>query len=57
MSRLEEIRDRLEEITLALGSGDVSDSAAAELAGEAAKLTAEAANEAAASVERADRQG
>lgn len=57
MSRLEEIRDRLDEITAGLRDGNVSDTEAAGLADEAAKLTAEAAREAAAAVERADQQG
>jgi len=57
MSRLEEIRDRLDQITVGLRDENVSDTDAAGLADEAAKLTAEAAREAAAAVERADRQG
>jgi len=57
VSRLEDIRDRLDEITAALRDENVSDTDAAELAGEAARLTAEAASEAATAVERADRQG
>ncbi len=57
MSRLEEIRDRLGEITAALRDENVSDTEAAGLAEEAAKLTAEAAREAAESVQRADQQG
>lgn len=57
MSRLEEIRDRLGEITVALRDEDVSDTEAARLAEEAAQLTADAAREAAAAVDRADQQG
>ena len=57
MSRLEEIRDRLGEITTALRDENVSDTDAAGLAEEAAKLTAEAASEAAAAVDKPDRQG
>lgn len=56
MSRLEEIRERLVQITAALRDDAVSDTDAAGLADEAAKLTAEAAREAAAAVERADQQ-
>jgi uncharacterized membrane-anchored protein len=52
MSRLEEIRDRLVAITGELGDGEVADTRAAELAAEAADLTAEAAREAAAAVDR-----
>lgn len=54
MSRLEEIRDRLGEITALLRDENISDTDASGLADEAAKLTAEAASEAAAAVERAD---
>ncbi len=57
MSRLEEIRDRLDEITNALRDENVTDTEAAGLAEEAARLTAEASREAAAAVDRADRQG
>ena len=57
MSRLEEIRDRLGEITRSLQDENVSDTDAARLAEEAATLTAEAAREAAAAVDRADQQG
>lgn len=57
MSRLEEIRDRLGEITAALRDQNKSDTDAAGLAEEAARLTAEATREAQAAVERADRQG
>ena len=56
MSRLEEIRDRLGEITASLRDENISDTDAAGLAEEAARLTSEAASEAAAAVERADRQ-
>jgi uncharacterized membrane-anchored protein len=57
LSRLEEIRDRLGEITTALRDENVSDTDAAGLAEEAAKLTAEAGSEAAAAVDKPDRQG
>jgi hypothetical protein len=57
MTRLEEIRDRLDEITAALRSEAVSDTDAAGLAEEAAKLTAEAASEASAAASAADQQG
>ena len=56
MSRLEEIPDRPGEITAELRSESVSDTDASGLAEEAARLTAEAASEAASAVERADRQ-
>jgi hypothetical protein len=56
MSRLEEIRDRLDEITAALRDENVSDTEAAGLAEDAATLTAEASSEAAAAVDRADSQ-
>lgn len=56
MSRLEEIRERLIEITAALRDHGVSDTDASGLADEAAKLTAEAAREAATVAERADQQ-
>ena len=55
MSRLEEIRDRLKQITAGLEDEEVSDSDAARLAGEAAELTGEAATEAAAAIEKLDR--
>jgi len=55
VSRLEDIRDRLGEITAALRDESISDTDAASLAEEAARLTAEAAGEAAAAVEQADR--
>ncbi|MEX0620122.1 MAG: hypothetical protein WD181_00890 [Solirubrobacterales bacterium] len=51
MIRLEEIRDRLNEITGELGSEGVADTRASELAAEAAELTAEAAREAAVAVD------
>lgn len=52
MSRMEEIRDRLNEITGELGDAEVADTRAGELAAEAADLTAEAAREATAAVDR-----
>lgn len=52
MSRMEEIRDRLLEITAELGDEEVADTRAGELAAEAAELTAEAAGEATAAVDR-----
>ena len=52
MSRMEEIRDRLNQITVELNDGEVPDTRAGELAAEAAELTAEAAQEAAAAVDR-----
>lgn len=52
MSRLEQIRDRLEAITAALRDEGTTDPQAAELSAEAATLTEEAAREAAAAVER-----
>jgi len=52
MSRMEEIRDRLNEITGELGDSEVADARAGELAAEAAELTAEAAREATAAVDR-----
>lgn len=55
MSRLEEIRDRLKQITAGLEDEGVSDIDAARLAGEAAELTGEAATEAAAAIEKLDR--
>jgi hypothetical protein len=55
MTRLEEIRDRLNQITAELEHEQVSDTEAAGLAGEAAELTAEAATEAAAAIEKLDR--
>jgi hypothetical protein len=51
MSRMEEIRDRLNEITGELQSDQIADTRAGELAAEAAQLTAEAAREAAAAVD------
>jgi uncharacterized membrane-anchored protein len=52
MSRMEEIRDRLEAITQELGDEAVDDRRAGDLAAEAAALTAEAAREAAVAVDR-----
>jgi len=52
VSRLEEIRDRLDAITASLRDEGTSGAAAGELAAEAAELTAEAAREAAVAVER-----
>ncbi|MDQ2700585.1 MAG: hypothetical protein M3Y23_04575 [Actinomycetota bacterium] len=52
MSRLEEIRDRLDAITAALRDESVTDTEAGNLASEAAQLTAEAAKEAASAVDR-----
>jgi uncharacterized membrane-anchored protein len=52
MSRMEEIRDRLNQITTELNDEEVADTRAGELAAEAADLTAEAAREAAAAVDR-----
>ncbi len=52
MSRLTEIKDRLDRITEELGSDETADSRAAELAAEAAGLVAEAADEAAAAIAR-----
>jgi len=52
MSRLAEIRDRLDQITEELSSDETTDARAAELAAEAAGLTAEAADEAAAAIAR-----
>lgn len=52
MSRMEEIHERLSEITVELNDEEVADTRAAELAAEAADLTAEAAREAAAAVDR-----
>jgi hypothetical protein len=49
---MEEIRDRLNEITVELNDEDVADARAGELAAEAAELTAAAAREAAAAVDR-----
>lgn len=56
MSRLEEIRDRLDQLTVALRDENVSDTEASKLAEEAAALAAEASREASVAVERADRQ-
>ncbi len=52
MSRLTEIRDRLNRITEELADEQTADSRAAELAEEAAKLVAEAAEEATAAIAR-----
>ena len=52
MSRMEGIRDRLNEITAELGDEGIPDTRAGELAAEAADLTSEAAREAAESVDR-----
>lgn len=52
MSRLAEIRDRLNRITEELGSDETADARAAELAEEAAGLVAEAADEAATAIAR-----
>lgn len=56
MTRLEEIRDRLRQITVSLNDPEVSDAAAGELAGEAAELTAEAARKAAEAVDRLEQE-
>lgn len=56
MSRLEEIRQELDQITEALRDDKVSDSEAADLAKSAAGLVAEAARETASAVEQAERQ-
>jgi hypothetical protein len=55
MSRLEQIRDRLNEITTGLGDPERSDTEAAELAAEAAVLTSEAARLAEEAVESTER--
>jgi len=52
MSRLTEIRERLEQITAQLAGDETPDTVAAELAAEAARLTGEAADEAAAAIAR-----
>jgi hypothetical protein len=52
MSRLEEIRDRLRQITAQLEDPEVSDGDAGKLAAEAAELTAEAARKASGAVDR-----
>lgn len=54
--RLEQIRDRLNEITLQLNREAVPDTEAGGLAAEAAELTAEAAAEAAKSVARLEQE-
>ncbi len=56
MSRLAEIRDRLDRITEELAGDGTPDARAAELAAEAARLAAEAAEEAAASVARLEQE-
>lgn len=52
MSRMEEIRDRLRQITEELSDESVADEYAGQLSAEAAELTAEAAREVAAAVDR-----
>ena len=52
MRRLEEIRDRLRQITVSLEDPEVSDTEAGRLAAEAAELTDEAAKGAAEAVDR-----
>ena len=56
MSRLSEIRDRLDRITEELSSEHTTDTRAAELAAEAARLTGEAAEETAAAVSRLEQE-
>ncbi len=56
MSRLTEIRDRLEQITGQLAAEQTPDTLAAELAAEAARLTGEAADEAAAAIARLEQE-
>ncbi len=56
MSRLSEIRDRLDRITEELSSEQTGDARAAELAAEAASLTGEAAEEAAAAISRLEQE-
>ena len=56
MSRLSEIRDRLDRITEELSSEQTTDARAAELAAEAARLTGEAAEETAAAVSRVEQE-
>lgn len=56
MSRLEEIRDRLRQITVSLNDPEVTDAAAGELAAEAAELTSEAARKAAEAVDRLEQE-
>lgn len=52
MTGLEQLRDRLRQITAELENPEVSDTEAAKLAGEAAELTAEAARKASEAVDR-----
>ncbi|MGB0121317.1 MAG: hypothetical protein WBP55_10230 [Solirubrobacterales bacterium] len=56
MTRLEEIRDRLRQITTDLENPQVSDTDAGKLAAEAAELTAEAARKAAEAVDRLEQE-
>lgn len=56
MTRLEEIRDRLRQLTVELQDPEVSDTAAGALAAEAAELTAEAARRAAEAVDRLEQE-
>jgi hypothetical protein len=56
MSRLTEIRDRLNAITEELASEAATDGQAAELAAEAAGLTAEAAEQASAAIARLEQE-
>ena len=56
MSRLTEIRERLEQITAQLAGDETPDTVAAELAAEAARLTGEAADEAAAAIARLEQE-
>jgi F420-0:gamma-glutamyl ligase len=56
MSRLSEIRDRLDRITEQLASEQTTDAVAAELAAEAARLTGEAAEEASAAIARLEQE-
>jgi len=56
VTRLEEIRDRLCQITTELKDPAVSDTDAGRLAAEAAELTAEAARKASEAVDRLERE-
>ena len=56
-TRMEEIRDRLKALAAELNGDAVSDTAAGELAAEAAELTAEAAREASGAVARLEQGG
>lgn len=56
MSRLTEIRDRLNAITAELSDEETTGSRASELAAEAAELTAEAAQQATAALDRLERE-